>query len=84
MTEDELKNIFTHNAVKIIAPAGHGKTEMIVDMVEYAIGRQLLLTHTHAGIDALRKRLKKRKVNPSKYTISTIASFCIKWGNVVV
>ena len=80
MTKQEFNKITSQNTAAIIAPAGHGKTEMIVDMVEYVEGRQLLLTHTHAGVDALQKRLNNRKVLKSKYVISTIAAFCLKWG----
>ena len=80
MKKQELDDIFAQQTIAIIAPAGHGKTEMIVDMVEYAGSRQLLLTHTHAGVDALQKRLSHRGVSKTMYTISTIAAFCIKWG----
>ena len=80
MTSRELDDVFSLQTVAIVAPAGHGKTEMIVDMVERASGRQLLLTHTHAGVDALQKRLDRRNISKSKYTISTIAAFCIRWG----
>lgn len=80
MTKQELDEIFSHQTVAIVAAAGHGKTEMIVDMVEYADGKQLLLTHTHAGVDALQKRLNSRKVPKNKYAILTIAAFCIRWG----
>lgn len=80
MTRQELDDIFRLHTAAIIAPAGHGKTEMIVDMVEYANGKQLLLTHTHAGVDALKKRLSRRNIPQTKYAISTIAAFCVKWG----
>ena len=80
MTKQELDSVFALPTVAIIAPAGHGKTEMIVDMVEYANGRQLLLTHTNAGVDALQKRLNSRNISKAKYVISTIAAFCIRWG----
>ena len=80
MTRQELDNIFSLQTAAVIAAAGHGKTEMIVDMVEYADGKQLLLTHTHAGVDALQKRLNRRNIRSSKYAISTIAAFCTKWG----
>ena len=80
MKKQELEAIFAQQTAAVIAPAGHGKTEMIVDMVEYAGGRQLLLTHTHAGVDALQKRLNHRCISKTKYAISTIAAFCTKWG----
>ena len=67
------------SSAAIIAPAGHGKTEMIADIVECSTGKQLLLTHTNAGVDAIDKRLKKRRISAAKYTVTTIAAFCIKW-----
>lgn len=79
MTEQELIKIFDLPNATITAPAGHGKTEMIVDLVGHAPGKQLLLTHTNAGVNVLEKRLKKRGVPKNKYNISTIAAFCIKW-----
>lgn len=79
MTKIELDTIFASPNAAIIAPAGHGKTEMIMDIVEHAPGKQLLLTHTNAGVDAIEKRLKKRNISKNKYHVATIASFCIKW-----
>lgn len=79
MTEAELYKIMQMPSAAIIAPAGHGKTEMIVDIVKYAEGKQLLLTHTNAGVDVIEKRLQKRNVSKEKYTVTTIAAFCIKW-----
>jgi DNA helicase-2/ATP-dependent DNA helicase PcrA len=79
MTAVELHTLLSKPNGAIIAPAGHGKTEMITDIVEASSGRQLLLTHTNAGVDALSKRLEKKKIPRTKYTISTIAAFCIRW-----
>ena len=79
MTEAELDKIMHMPSAAIIAPAGHGKTEMIAEIVQYAKGKQLLLTHTNAGVDAIEKRLQKRNVSKEKYTVTTIAAFCIKW-----
>ena len=42
----------------VVAPAGHGKTEIITSIA--ALGRRaLILTHTHAGVHAIRARLKR-------------------------
>lgn len=79
MTEADLDKIMQMPSAAIIAPAGHGKTEMIAELVQHAEGKQLLLTHTNAGVDAIEKRLQKRKVSKEKYTVTTIAAFCIKW-----
>ncbi len=79
MTEDDLDKIMQMSSAAIIAPAGHGKTEMIAEIVKHAEGKQLILTHTNAGVDAIEKRLQKRKVSKEKYVVTTIAAFCIKW-----
>ena len=79
MTEAELNEIMEIPSAAVIAPAGHGKTEMIAEIVKYAVGKQLLLTHTNAGVDAIEKRLQRHNVSKDKYTVTTIAAFCIKW-----
>ena len=58
MTNDELLRVNALQNAAIIAPAGHGKTEMIADLVEHSHKRQLLLTHTNAGVDAITNRLR--------------------------
>lgn len=79
MTNEELNLLLSNRNGAIIAPAGHGKTEMIVDIVMASTGKQLLLTHTNAGVDAIKSRLDRKQVKESKYTVSTIAAFCIRW-----
>lgn len=79
MTKEELDLLITKYNGSIIAPAGHGKTEMITDIVFASDGKQLLLTHTNAGVDALKKRLNKKNIKSNKYNILTIAAFCIRW-----
>lgn len=79
MKPEDLDNIFGKRNAYIVAPAGHGKTEMIVDLVIASSGKSLLLTHTNAGVEALKKRLKKRNVDGKKFSISTIAGFCMRW-----
>ena len=49
MTKEELDLLISKHNGSIIAPAGHGKTEMITDIVIALEGKQLLLTHTNAG-----------------------------------
>ena len=81
MTEQEISKLKTMHNAAIIAPAGHGKTEMIAEMVKSFSGKQLVLTHTNAGIDVLSKRFKKHKIQNDRFTIDTIAAFCLKWCN---
>ena len=79
MTEQESASLLRPQSFSVVAPAGHGKTEMITELVSHSCGRTLLLTHTNAGVDALEKRLRKRSVPSSLYRIATIASFCGSW-----
>lgn len=58
----------------LIAPAGYGKTHFIVDCMREAPQKQLILTHTHAGVASLREKLSKEKISPSQYTLRTISS----------
>ena len=64
----------------IVAPAGYGKTELIAQSIACSEGRQLILTHTHAGIDSLRKRIKRYKIPSSCYSIDTIHSFALRFA----
>lgn len=65
--------------VGIIAPAGYGKTEEIANAVSLCLGKQLILTHTRAGVAALRDRMKRKCISNENYELDTIASFCLKW-----
>ena len=61
------------------APAGCGKTEAIVRTVaDHCAEPQLVLTHTHAGVDALRQRFRGRGVPSTSYHVDTIAGW--SWG----
>lgn len=66
--------------VSVTAAAGCGKTEAIVRAVANCNGRQLILTHTNAGVAALRSRLRKHSVPASKYLVETIASWLAKYA----
>ena len=62
------------------SPAGCGKTEAIVRTVgTYCNGRQLVLTHTNAGVDALRQRFRRRSVSKDKYHVDTISGWAWGW-----
>lgn len=63
----------------IIAPAGYGKTQAIVERVLAASGRTLILTHTNAGVTALSSRLVAAGVPRSAYELSTIAAYFKRW-----
>ena len=81
MTEQEWNELSNNNTAAVIAPAGHGKTEMLAEIVERSSGKLLLLTHTNAGVNAIKKRMNNKSISSSRYNVETIASFCIKWCN---
>lgn len=61
----------------IEAPAGCGKTFAIAHAVSLSkSGKQLVLTHTHAGVASLRNKLRQLQVPANSYHIDTIAGWC--------
>lgn len=64
----------------VIAPAGCGKTQLIADALKRHAAPKpaLILTHTNAGVVALRARLDKAGVKPSNYRLSTIDGWAIR------
>lgn len=60
-------------------PAGTGKTKTIGDLVAAVAERgrkSLVLTHTHAGVDALRRRLAIRGMTSQHVSVRTLDSWC--------
>jgi hypothetical protein len=66
----------------VVALAGCGKTDCIVDVVKAAsdAGKCLVLTHTLAGVDSLRKRLKDKSVNLRRTDLETIAGWSLRFA----
>jgi hypothetical protein len=64
----------------VIAPAGCGKTQLITDALARHNGSKpiLALTHTNAGVAALRGRLERAGVKPSTYRSATLDGFAIR------
>lgn len=64
----------------VIAPAGCGKTQLIIDALKRHTGPKpvLVLTHTNAGVAALRNRLAKEGVPPSTFRLLTVDGFAIR------
>ena len=57
----------------VVAPAGCGKTHLIIDALKAHTEKpNLVLTHTTAGVAALKQRLKKIGVLKKHYRIATI------------
>jgi len=65
--------------VILIAPAGYGKTHTIVECLKYTSGRQLILTHTHAGVASIKEKITKTQINLDQYSVETISSFAQKY-----
>lgn len=64
-----------------VAAAGCGKTELLGQLVaDQRSGRQLVLTHTHAGVAAIKKRLADLHVPNDKFRLDTIAGWCLRYG----
>ena len=64
-----------------VAAAGCGKTELLGQLVaDQRSGRQLVLTHTHAGVAAIKRRLADMSVSHDKFHLDTIAGWCLRYG----
>lgn len=72
------QEIFALGSVAVVAPAGHGKTEVIANVA--ALGRRaLILTHTHAGVHAIRSRMKRLGIPQHAVAVDTIAGWCMRY-----
>jgi len=62
------------------APAGCGKTELIVSALRRHSETKpvLVLTHTNAGVAALRHRLSRHRVPQGRYRLSTIDGWALR------
>jgi hypothetical protein len=60
---------------KLVSPAGYGKTFTIVQCLKHTVGKQLILTHTHAGVGSIKEKIREAGIMPASYTIETISSF---------
>lgn len=76
--EDAVDAVLAALPCSVSLPAGTGKTELIAAAVAEAArrgGTSLVLTHTHAGVDALRRRMKKFGVANDRVVVRTIDSW---------
>jgi len=65
----------------VVAAAGCGKTHLIAETIKYTFGRQLILTHTHAGVHSIRNKLKKLGIKANNYRVETIAGFALRYAS---
>lgn len=75
------QNFVSDKKSMVIAPAGCGKTHAIVDCLNYTKGRQLILTHTHAGVASLKDKIKQLNIDRENYNVETISGFAQKYVN---
>src|ERR1039457_2577236 len=80
MPEDVAKELANSRRALVVAPAGCGKTHLISSAVACATGRQLVLTHTHAGVKAVCERMAELRVPPSQYHVCTLDSFALRYA----
>jgi DNA helicase-2/ATP-dependent DNA helicase PcrA len=65
----------------VCSPAGYGKTHLIGHaLLAGPDKRHLVLTHTHAGVHAVRKRFTQLGVSKNRYRIDTIAGWALQYA----
>lgn len=75
----KIEDFISHKKSMLISPAGYGKTYTIAECVAMGYGKSLILTHTNAGVAALKNRLKTKGVPSAKYHIETISGYAQKY-----
>ena len=80
MANDLTQSLAACNRGLVVAPAGCGKTYLIAQAVQHDRDRQLVLTHTHAGVRAILNRLADFGVNSSRVRVTTIDSFALRYA----
>jgi DNA helicase-2/ATP-dependent DNA helicase PcrA len=79
LSDQELLDIIVRcDKGSVIAPAGCGKTEQIARAALHGRNRRLILTHTLAGVDALRNRLRSKGAHSGEHEVTTIASWSLR------
>lgn len=79
---DEVDQLIQAKRAYLVAPAGCGKTHLIARAVaRRKQGRDLILTHTHAGVAALRKKCKELGASTSHHQVETIAGWALKFAS---
>ena len=80
---DHASVVFGNMPCSICLPAGCGKTEIAAALAKVINDRDLrvlILTHTNAGVEVLRRRLSDHSVSQREVTVATIDS----WSHSIV
>lgn len=75
----DVKAFATEQDNVLIAPAGFGKTHTISECLKHTEGKQLILTHTQAGVASIKDKLQKCLIGKEKYSVETISSFAQRY-----
>ncbi len=81
MAHDIAQTLAKSHRGLVVAPAGCGKTRLIADAVNCDRDRQLVLTHTHAGVRAILDHLNTVGVSLSRVRVTNIDSFALRYAN---
>lgn len=76
-----MQSLLNHASGSVTAPAGCGKTHLIAETLRQHNSAQkpiLVLTHTNAGVAALRKRFNKLKISSSSYVVMTLDGWTLR------
>ncbi|MEI6428745.1 MAG: UvrD-helicase domain-containing protein [Pseudanabaena sp. ELA607] len=73
------KEFVSNSHSLLIAPAGFGKTHTISECLKFTQGKQLILTHTHAGVASIKEKIRKAGIQSSSYNVETITSFAQRY-----
>lgn len=76
----EAIDLFNMGNAAVVAPAGHGKTQIIANVAAFG-SRALILTHTHAGVHAIRARLQRLRIPNARVSVDTIAGWCMRYSH---
>ena len=81
MPADAAQQLARPRRAYLVAAAGCGKTEAVARAAGiHSEGRQLVLTHTHAGVKALKDRLQKVHADRGRVHVDTIAGFALRYA----
>jgi DNA helicase-2/ATP-dependent DNA helicase PcrA len=81
MTPEPAEELARARRAFIVAAAGCGKTETVARAAGiHCSGRQLVLTHTHAGVKALKDRLVRVNADKGRVHVDTIAGFALRYA----
>lgn len=81
MPTDHARELANSDRVYLMAPAGHGKTHTIAEAVcQGKTGRQLVLTHTHAGVHALKKKLREQHAPANSFHVDTMDGWALRYA----